>query len=331
MRGTGVALTALPRRAEAAGHERRPGRVCARDSSRRKKPRTRSGGYAEATEPALIRPLALCTDWAKKPRQIRSSALRWMLREAWLSPLLCAAPDSAAAASRIGSGLPCCQMLCPSSPTLGQLRNRKQPRHLITIARIDAKDISDGEVVIGLLHDPDLVSAPHIALDDDSEIAAGSQRLAEAAGKRFVVHPDSEPPARDSRLGNLEDRGPDPPTFAYERVVELHPFRGQVLSELAVRERAADLPLPPALVLQRIRIDGLVEAAVCLEIRLAIAREIDTASRDPSAHRRFPDRALSGPAVVVELAHATDADREDPCGFRCHGFRSSEKWSRPCA
>src|SRR5712692_1040833 len=133
-------------------------------------------------------------------------------------------------------------MLCPSSPTLGQLRNRKQPRHLITIARIDAKDISDGDVVIRLLHDPDLVSGAHIALDDDSEIGTGSQRLGEAAWKGFVVHPDGEPPTGNSRLGNLENRAPDLPTLADERVVELHPFRGQVLSELAVRDRTADLP-----------------------------------------------------------------------------------------
>src|SRR2546430_4499444 len=150
-------------------------------------------------------------------------------------------------------------MLCPSSPSLGQLRNRKQPRHLITIARVDAKDISDGEVVIRLLHDPDGVSGAHIALDDDSEIGAGSQRLAEAAWKRFVVHPDSEPPTRDSRLGNLGNRAPDLPTLADKRVVELPPLRGQVLSEIAVSERAAGLPLPPALGLHRIRINGPVE------------------------------------------------------------------------
>src|SRR2546422_5863053 len=214
-------------------------------------------------------------------------------------------------------------MLCPSSPTIGQLRNRKQPRHLITIARIDAKDISDSEVVIRLLHDSDLVSGAHITLDNNSEIGTGSQRLAEAAWKSLVVHPDSEPPTRDSRLVNLENRAPDLPTLAHERAVELHPFRGQVLSELAVRERTADLPFPPALVLHRIRIDGLVEAAVCLEIRLAIAHEIDAPSRDPSAHRRLPDRALGGAAVVIELAHAADVDREDLCGFRGHWFRSS--------
>src|SRR6516165_7867095 len=91
------------------------------------------------------------------------------------------------------------QMLRPASPTLGQLWNRKQPRHLIAIARIDAKDVSDGEVVVRLLKEPDLISGAHVALDDDSEIGPGSQRLREAAWERLVVHPDSEPPTRDPR------------------------------------------------------------------------------------------------------------------------------------
>src|SRR5262245_33623875 len=220
-------------------------------------------------------------------------------------------------------------MLRPSSPTLGQLRNREQPRRLVTIARIDPKDVSDGEVVIRFLHHPDLVSRAHIALDDDPEIGTGSQRLGEAAWKGFVVHPDGEPPTWNSRLGNLEDPAPDLPTLADERVVELDPFRGQVLTELAVGERTPDLPCPPPLVLHRIRVDGLVEAAVCLEIRLAIAREIDATRRDASADRRLPDRALRGAAVVIELAHATDVHREDLPGFGCHGFRPSDDCSRP--
>src|SRR5262249_5184881 len=144
----------------------------------------------------------------------------------WESPAV-------AEASRIGLGLPPQQMLRPPSPTLGQLRNREQPRHLVTIARIDAKDVSDGEVVIRLLHDADLVTGAHVALDVDSQIGSGSRRLGEAAYERLVVHPDSEPPAGNARLGHLEDPAPDPPTLADERVVELDPFRGQVLSELA--------------------------------------------------------------------------------------------------
>jgi hypothetical protein len=60
------------------------------------------------------------------------------------------------------------QVLRPTPPALGQLWNRQQTRYLVAIARIDAKDISDGEVVVGPPHDPDLVSGADIALDDDS-------------------------------------------------------------------------------------------------------------------------------------------------------------------
>src|SRR4051794_4375589 len=87
----------------------------------------------------------------------------------------------------IASGLPLGQVLCPSSPTLGQLRNCEQPRHLIPIVRVDTKDIPDGDVMIRLPQDPDLVSGAHLSLDDDPEIGTGSQRLAEAAWKGFVV------------------------------------------------------------------------------------------------------------------------------------------------
>src|SRR6266849_362441 len=263
-----------------------------------------------------------------KPHLRTRSTAPGSLREPRSSPYRALSPI-AVAASRIGYGLPLGQVLCPSSPTLGQLRNRKQPRNLVAIARIDAKDIPDGEVVIRPFQDPDLVSGAHIALDDDPEVGTGSQRLAEAARKGLVVHPDSEPPTRDSRLGNLEKGAPDLPALADERVVELDPFGGQVLSELAVRERTPDLPFPPALVLHRVGIDSLVESAVCLQIRLLVAREIDAPSGDPSAHRRLPDRALGGAAVIIELAHATEVDRTDSCGFTCHRFSSSEHSSRP--
>src|SRR5262249_3642079 len=150
---------------------------------------------------------------------------------------------------------------------------------------------------IGLEHDPDLVSGAYVALDKDPEIGAGSQRLGEAARKRLVVHPDGEAPTGNSRLGDLEDRAPDLPALADECVADLHPFRVQVLSEFAKRGRRADPPSPPALALDRIDIDGLVEPAMGLQIRLAVAREVDAPRRHPSAHRRFPDRAPGGATV----------------------------------
>ena len=58
------------------------------------------------------------------------------------------------------------QISRPPPPAVGHLWNRKQPFDFSTIPGVDAKYISDGEIVIGPLDCPDLISGPHIALDD---------------------------------------------------------------------------------------------------------------------------------------------------------------------
>jgi|SRR5262245_2471932 len=69
----------------------------------------------------------------------------------------------------------------PAPPTLGHSGNRKQPVDLMAITGVDAKYMSNGEIMIGSLDHPDLISGPHIALDDDSQVSPGPQRLDEAA------------------------------------------------------------------------------------------------------------------------------------------------------
>ena len=51
----------------------------------------------------------------------------------------------------------------PPPPALGHPGNRKQPLGFIAITGVDAKYISDGEIMIGSLDDPDLISGapPH--------------------------------------------------------------------------------------------------------------------------------------------------------------------------
>ena len=88
--------------------------------------------------------------------------------------------------------------------------------------------------MIGSLDYPDLVSGPHITLDDDSEVRPGSRRLGESARKRLIVHPNSKSPARNSRLGNLKNNSSDLPALSDERIVHLHPFRCEVFAKLAV-------------------------------------------------------------------------------------------------
>src|SRR5262245_17275307 len=111
----------------------------------------------------------------------------------------------------------------------------------MAITGVDAKYISNGEIMSGFVDDPDLISGPHIPLDDDSQEGPGPQRRGEAARKHLIIHPNSKPPARDSRLGDLKNGGPDLPPLSDERIVHLNPFRREVFAKLTVCQRSADL------------------------------------------------------------------------------------------
>src|SRR5262249_21716984 len=106
------------------------------------------------------------------------------------------------------------QIARPPLPALGHSGNRKQPVGFVTITCVDTKHISNGEIVIWSLDDADLISGPQLTLNDDSQVSPGPQRFGEAARKQLIIHPSTQPPARDSRLGNLKHRGPDLPAFS---------------------------------------------------------------------------------------------------------------------
>ena len=107
--------------------------------------------------------------------------------------------------------------------------------------------------MIGSLDYPDLISGAPVALDDDSQVSPGSQRLGEAARKHLVIHPNSKPPARDARLGNLEHRAADPPALSDERIVHLDPFGREVFAELADAQALGRSPAPTTARLRRRR------------------------------------------------------------------------------
>ena len=64
------------------------------------------------------------------------------------------------------------QIVRPPPPALGHPGNRKQPFNFIAITGVDAKYISDGEIMIGSLDYPDLISGAYIPLDDYSQVQA---------------------------------------------------------------------------------------------------------------------------------------------------------------
>src|SRR2546430_2502943 len=228
------------------------------------------------------------------------------------------------------------EFLRPPPPALGHPRHRKQPVDLVAITGVDAKHVPDGEIVPGSLDDPDIISRTHIALDDDSEVRPWPQCLGEAARKHLVVHPHAKPPARNPRLGHLENGCSYLPTLSDERVVDLDPFRREIFAELTVSKRATDVSFPPARVLDRVRVHCFVGSPVRSAIGLLVAGEIHTTRWDPTGHRRFPDCTLRGTTTVVELAHGADVDREGPSGWPRYWrnvtgpLTTSRRGSRPC-
>jgi hypothetical protein len=124
------------------------------------------------------------------------------------------------------------QIACPFLPARGHSGNLKQSPESIAVTSVDAKHISDGEIVIRFLDDPNLIPGPDITLDDYSEVSPRSQSVAETAREHLIVHPNAKPSTRYSRLGNLDNNGSDLPTLSDERIVHLNPFCRDILAEL---------------------------------------------------------------------------------------------------
>ena len=165
--------------------------------------------------------------------------------------------------------------------------------------------------MVGSLDDPDLVSGPHIAFDDDAQVRARAHRLGEAARKHLIVHPHAEPPAGYPRLGNLENGAPDRPALPDEGAVHFESFRRQVFTKFTAFKGSADLPFPPPQVFDGIGVERFIGSPVGLAIRLLVAVEIHPSGGDPPGYGRFPNRTPGSATAVVELAHGTHADRDD--------------------
>src|SRR4051812_40573564 len=217
------------------------------------------------------------------------------------------------------------RVLRPPLPGLRDLRNGDQSTGFMVITCVNAKYIADGEVLIGPRDGPDLVAGRHLAFGDYAQVRPGPHGLGEAARERLVIHPNPEPPAGNARLGHFKYSTPDLPALAYERVVHLDPFGGEILAKLAVRKRSADLMCPPPRVFGRVRVHRFVGPAVCLAIRLVVAGKVHAPDCNPSGDRRFPNGALGRAPVVLKFARPADVDRENRSCGACHSFLLSRR------
>src|SRR5262249_55779072 len=89
-------------------------------------------------------------------------------------------------------------------------------------------------------------------------------------------HPNSKPPARDSRLRNLKNSGSDLPTLSDERIVRLNPFGRETFAELTVCKRSADLLFPPPCVFDGVCVDRFIGSPMRFSIRLGVSVEVYT-------------------------------------------------------
>src|SRR5262249_55272989 len=152
----------------------------------------------------------------------------------------------------------------PLPPALRHSWSRKQPLDFIAITSVDAKYISNGEIMVWSLDHPDLIAGAEFALDDNSQVSPGTHRLGEATRKHVIVHSNPEPPTGYSRLGNLNNSSPDLPTLADQRFVDVDPFSGEVFAKLTECQRPVDLLFPPPSVFDRVGVDCLIGSAVSL-------------------------------------------------------------------
>ena len=150
--------------------------------------------------------------------------------------------------------------------------------------------------------------------------APGRDDRAKRLQERRVAHPQAELEAREPRLDDLEQRRPDPPALADERARDVDALGGQVLAERGGAERAAELVLPAPDLLDRVRVDRLVRAAVHGPVGLVVAVEVDAADGDAARDRVLPDRGLDHAPPAVDRARAPDVDADDACGHRYSGF-----------
>jgi hypothetical protein len=177
------------------------------------------------------------------------------------------------------------QIAHPFPPARGHPGNLKQSPDFIAVTSVDAKHISDGEIMIRSLDYPNLIPGPDITLDDYSEVSPRSQRVGETAWEHRIVHPNAKPPTRYSWLRNLDNNGSDLPTLSDECIVHLNPFCRDILTELTVCERSADLLFPPPCVFNRVCVEHFIGSPVCLAIRLVVSGKIYASDWDPTDGR----------------------------------------------
>jgi CHAT domain-containing protein len=185
----------------------------------------------------------------------------------------------------------------------GQGVGDEQPRQQLRLDQQRPEGQGDGDVMIGAVHDLDLVPGLDLARLDHPEVRAGPVGQREPLDPAGLRQPALERSARDPGAGRLQDqRRPDPPALADQRAVGIRALGGEVLAEHPVRQRQVQFVRPEVQILPGVGVYRHVRPAV-------VAHVVDPVPAQPDlAHALGPgrldhDRARHGPLVDAGQLH----------------------------
>jgi hypothetical protein len=157
----------------------------------------------------------------------------------------------------------------------------------------------------------DLVAGLHAPLCDHPKVEPGPVVGDEQVGHVRHSESQTDPEARDPRLGDFELGGTDAVPIAHAHLIVRQPGDREVLAELSpVKVSPVEVPAPVPIRLDLVDHDRALLAAVTGGVALAVAVEVEPAGHDRSVDRVLPDSGVDGAAVPVDVSGEPDVDRQ---------------------
>src|SRR5262249_27651982 len=171
----------------------------------------------------------------------------------------------------------------------------------------------------------DRVTRFDVSLFEHAEVEAGAVVRNEQRRDARIVHADSDAVARDARLRDFEDGGPDLVAVADADLVVAQSVDGEVLAELAVDEVApSELAFPVAVGVELVDEDGAVLAPVAGEIALAVGLDVELAHVSWANDGILVDAGKDGLPLPGHVPRQADVDRQQSADRRAHAYASAE-------
>jgi hypothetical protein len=161
----------------------------------------------------------------------------------------------------------------------------------------------------------DRVAGSDLPLLEHAEVEAGPAVCDEQRRHPRLAHPDSDAIAGDPGLTDLEQSRADLVAVADADLRVREPLHGEVVAELPVGEIvAAENVLPEPVGLDLIDEHRAVDAAVPLQVALAVAVDVEPANHAAAVDGVLPDARVNDPSFPLDVPRHADVHRQQPTG-----------------